>query len=89
MNDKARFVVRFSGDLSKQAAKALRVAHMGRQRRDTFFEEPLPYSTTVVLYAENPEDAIVRVRAALDGLGDFTGFESTSFSGPDPRRSTT
>jgi hypothetical protein len=62
---------------------------MGRQRRDTFFEEPLPYSTTVVLYAESPEDAIALVRATLAGLGDFTGFESTSFSGPDAQRSTT
>jgi hypothetical protein len=62
---------------------------MGRQRRDTFFAEPLPYSTTVVLYAEDPDDAAARVRAALDGLGDFTGFESTSFSGPDAQRSTT
>ena len=33
---------------------------MGRQRRDTFFGEPLPYSTTVVLYAESPEDAVAR-----------------------------
>ena len=62
---------------------------MGRQRRDTFFEEPLPYSTTVVLYAESPEDAVARVRSALDGLGDFAGFESASFSGPDAQRSTT
>jgi hypothetical protein len=75
--------------MSKQAAKALRAARMGRQRRDTFFEEPLPYSTTVVLYAESPEDAVARVQATLDGLGDFTGFESTSFSGPDAQRSTT
>jgi hypothetical protein len=75
--------------MSKQAAKALRAARMGRQRRDTFFEEPLPYSTTVVLYAESAEDAVARVRATLDGLGDFTGFESTSFSGPDAQRSTT
>ena len=75
--------------MSKQAAKALRAARMGRQRRDTFFEEPLPYSTTVVLQAEDEADAIARVRAALDGLGDFTGFESTSFSGPDAQRSTT
>ena len=75
--------------MSKQAAKALRAAHMGRQRRDTFFPEPLPYSTTVVLYAENPADAVARVRSALDGLGSFAGFESTSFTGPDAQRSTT
>ena len=62
---------------------------MGRQRRDTFFEEPLPYSTTVVLYAESPEDAVALVRSALDGLGYFTGFESASFSGRDAPRSTT
>jgi hypothetical protein len=73
-------VVRFSGDLSKDAARALRSARMGRQRRDTFFAEPVPYSTTVVLQAEDEADAIARVRAALDGLGEFTGFEATRFA---------
>ena len=82
-------MVRFSGDLSKDAAKALRSARMGRQRRDTFFGEPLPYSTTVVLMAESPEDAVARVRAALDGHGDFAGFEATSFNEPRGQRSTT
>ncbi len=81
--------MRFNGDLSKAAAKALRVAHMGRQRRDTFFDEPLPYSTTVVLQAESAQDAVARVRAALDGLGDFAGFESTPFIAPRGQRSTT
>lgn len=82
-------MVRFSGDLSKDAAKALRVARMGRQRRDTFFDEPLPFSTTVVLMAESADDAVARVRAALDGLGDFVGFEATSFNQPGGQRSTT
>ena len=89
LTDKARYVVRFSGDLSKQAAKALRTAHWGASAATRFFAEPLPYSTTVVLYAESPEDAVARVRSALDGLGDFAGFESASFSAPDAQRSTT
>ena len=56
---------------------------MGRQRRDTFFAEPLPYSTTVVLQAEDEADAIARVRTALDGHGEFAGFEATTFSAHD------
>jgi len=40
----------------------------------------VPYSTTVVLQAEDEADAIARVRAALDGLGEFTGFEATRFA---------
>jgi hypothetical protein len=62
---------------------------MGRQRRDTFFDEPVPYSTTVVLQAESTEDAVARVRSALEGLGDFAGFEATTFKAPPEQRSTT
>jgi len=42
-----------------------------------------------VLMAESPEDAVARVRAALDGHGDFAGFEATSFNEPRGQRSTT
>jgi hypothetical protein len=72
--------VRFSGDLSKEAAKALRAERMGRQRRDSFFDEPLPYSTTVVVRADGPEDAVARVRQTLEGLGEFVGYEATAFT---------
>jgi hypothetical protein len=75
----ARYAVRFNGDMTKDATKALRAGHMGLQRRDTFFAEPIPYSTTVVVQAKGTDDAIAKVRGALDGTGDFAGFEATAF----------
>ena len=75
-----RFAVRFVGDMSVEAAQALRRAHMGRQRKDSFFADPIPYSTTVVLRADDEGDAVARVRAALDGLGEFAGFEARALS---------
>lgn len=78
-----RFAVRFVGEMSREAGKALREQRMGMQHRDAFFAAPLPYSTTVVLLAADEGEAIARVRAALEGHGDFSGFEATAFG---PRR---
>ena len=75
-----RYAVRFAGDMSAEAAQALRDRRMGRQRHDTFFPEPLPYSTTVVLVAADEHDAVAQVRRALEGLGDFVGFEARGFA---------
>jgi hypothetical protein len=81
-DDRGRYAVRFSGEITKDAARALRVAHMGLQRRDTFFDAPVPYSTTVVLRASGEADAVERVREALEGAGEFSGFEAVAFSRP-------
>lgn len=75
-----RYAVRFSGELSVEAMQALREAHMGLQHRDTFFPSPVPYSTTVVVRAAGDEDAIARVRQALDGVGKFAGFDAVPFA---------
>ncbi len=75
-----RYAVRFSGEMTKDAAKALRSHHMGLQHRDTFFAFLVPYSTTVVVRAASERDAIDRVRRALDGRGDFAGFEAVAFA---------
>jgi hypothetical protein len=77
-----RYAVRFSGEITKDATRALRAGRMGLQRRDTFFESPLPYSTTVVVRAASEDDAIARVREALRGTGEFAGFEALPFSAP-------
>ena len=75
----SRYAVRFSGELTKEATRALRGGRMGLQRRDTFFAEPIPYSTTVVVQADDAADAVAKVRGALEGTGDFAGFEATGF----------
>jgi hypothetical protein len=77
---RARFAVRFVGDMSAEAAKALRRRHMGPQTSDSFFAEPIPYSTTVVVLAADADDAVTQVRDALEGLGEFSGFEAVAFS---------
>ena len=76
---RGRYAVRFSGDITKEAARALRTHHMGLQRRDTFFSSPVPYSTTVVVRARSTADAIARVRHALEHAGTFSGFEAVAF----------
>jgi hypothetical protein len=78
----ARYAVRFSGDMTKDAMAALRAGRMGLQRTDSFFAEKVPYSTTVVVQADDVDDAVARVRAALQGTGDFAGFEGTAFGRP-------
>ena len=78
-SDEGRYAVRFSGELTKEATDALRAGHMGLQRTDSFFGEPVPYSTTVVLRASDESDAVSQVRGALEGHGDFGGFEATAF----------
>jgi hypothetical protein len=78
----ARYAVRFSGDMTKDAMAALRSARMGLQRTDSFFADKVPYSTTVVVQADDTADAVARVRAALEGHGDFAGFEGTAFGAP-------
>jgi hypothetical protein len=75
-----RYAVRFSGEITKEAARTLRSHHMGLQRRDTFFESPVPYSTTVVVLADNETDAVARVREALYGHGEFVGFEAVGLA---------
>ncbi|MEA2178128.1 MAG: hypothetical protein QOG77_1425 [Solirubrobacteraceae bacterium] len=75
-----RYAVRFSGEMTKDAAGALRTQHMGLQRRDTFFDAPVPYSTTVVVRAASEDDAVDRVRRALDGTGEFSGFQAVAFA---------
>jgi hypothetical protein len=82
MSDR-RFAVRFSGEMTKEAGSALREHRMGLQHSDTFFDEPVPYSTTVVLLAEDEGDAVAQVRGALEGMGEFSGFAATELS---PRR---
>jgi hypothetical protein len=77
--DAGRYAVRFSGEMTTEATAALRAGHMGLQRTDSFFGEPVPYSTTVVLRASDEGDAVSRVRGALEGHGDFTGFEAAAF----------
>jgi hypothetical protein len=79
-HDTGRYAVRFSGELTKDATGALRSGRMGLQHTDSFFGEPVPYSTTVVLRAEGEEDAVARVRDALAGHGDFSGFEAVGLS---------
>ena len=81
-DDRGRYAVRFSGEITKDATKALREQRMGLQRRDTFFDAPVPYSTTVVVRATSEADAADRVRQALEGTGDFSGFEAAAFSAP-------
>jgi hypothetical protein len=81
-DDRGRYAVRFSGEISKDATRALREQRMGLQHRDTFFDAPVPYSTTVVVRATSEADATGRVRQALDGTGDFSGFEAVAFSPP-------
>ena len=78
-DDGGRYAVRFSGEMTKEAAAALRAGHMGLQHTDSFFGEPVPYSTTVVLRAGDEGEAVSRVRSALEGHGDFAGFEATAF----------
>ena len=75
-----RYAVRFSGEITKDAARSLRSHHMGLQRRDTFFASPVPYSTTVVALADDEQDAIARVRQALDGHGEFAGFQAVGLA---------
>ena len=75
-DDGGRYAVRFSGEMTKEATAALRAGHMGLQRTDSFFGEPVPYSTTVVLRASDEGDAVARVRDARRGHGDFSGFEA-------------
>ena len=77
--DTGRYAVRFSGEITKEATAALRAGHMGLQRTDSFFGEPVPYSTTVVLRAGDEREAVSRVQSALEGHGDFSGFEATPF----------
>jgi hypothetical protein len=79
-DDAGRYAVRFSGEMTKEATAALRAGHMGLQRTDSFFGEPLPYSTTVVLRAGDEGDAVSQVRSALSGHGDFSGFEATALA---------
>jgi len=74
-----RFAVRFSGELTKAAMKALRAHHMGLQHNDTFFASPVPYSTTVVVRAEDDADAVEQVRDALAGHGHYVGFQARRF----------
>jgi hypothetical protein len=81
-DERGRYAVRFSGEMTKDAGRALREGRMGLQHRDTFFDAPVPYSTTVVLRAASEEDAVDQVRRALDGTGDFSGFEAVAFSPP-------
>jgi hypothetical protein len=76
-DDAGRYAVRFSGELTKEATAALRAGHMGLQHTDSFFGDPVPYSTTVVLRASDEGDALSRVRGALEGNGDFSGFQAT------------
>jgi hypothetical protein len=77
-DDAGRYAVRFSGELTNEATAALRAGHMGLQHTDSFFGEPVPYSTTVVLRADDEGDAVSRVRGALEGHGDFSGLEATA-----------
>jgi hypothetical protein len=65
--------------MTKEATAALRAGRMGLQHTDSFFGEPVPYSTTVVLQASDEGEAVSRVRGALEGHGDFSGFEATAF----------
>ena len=74
-----RYAVRFSGEITQDAMAALREERMGLQRTDSFFEDRVPYSTTVVLQADDEADAVSRVRAALTGHGDFSGFQAAAF----------
>jgi hypothetical protein len=76
---RGRYAVRFRGEITKEATRALRTHYMGLQRRDTFFSAPVPYSTTVVVRASSTEDAIARVRQALEPAGTFSGFEAAAF----------
>ena len=75
----ARYAVRFSGEITQDVMAALREARMGLQRTDSLFEDRVPYSTTVVLQAEDEADAVSRVRSALAGQGDFSGFQAAAF----------
>ena len=77
--DGGRYAVRFSGEMTKEATAALRSARMGLQHTDSFFADQVPYSTTVVVQAGDEAEAVARVRGALEGHGDFSGFAATAF----------
>jgi hypothetical protein len=79
-DDRGRYAVRFSGEITKAAIRALRAGRMGTQHTDSFFGEPIPYSTTVVLRASSEADAVEQVRTALADAGDYAGFEARALA---------
>jgi hypothetical protein len=58
---------------------ALEARRIKKQSVSGFFPTRPEPNTTVVVQAAGEDDAIRRVRDALEGHGDFSGFEAEPF----------
>jgi hypothetical protein len=72
----ARYAVRFRGILAPDVVAALKERHIQQTQVAGFFSTPAPEpSTTVVVWqAASSDDAVRRVRDALEGHGEFSDF---------------
>jgi hypothetical protein len=78
-----RWAVRFRGPLGPEAVAALKEAGVAKSQLAHFFDTPGPEpNTTVVVQASSEDDAIARVRSALERHGEFSSFEAVPFVEP-------
>jgi hypothetical protein len=72
-----RWAVRFRGTLTAETAAELEAQDIKKRSLDHLFEPRLPDpSATVQVRTAGEGAAIRRVQKALEGRGDFSGFEA-------------